>query len=185
MSRQKVKIGGFKSPLWKVCGNDYLRPALKGAFVENGNIYATNAYVVVRQSLFHIHDLDKQEVENLEGKWFSKELLKHLEKCEVVQFGKEKIECHLNGVKMEIEYQECPDKFPNCEAVLSGSNKESTDKIGLNSNNVKLITDAMYNGRGDGYFFQFNGRNKGIKIIAIGTLEHEQLGLIMPITSND
>lgn len=184
--KKSTKIGGFKTQIWKVLSNDRLRPALCHAFVQNGFIYATDAYIAVKQSLYHIHDLDAEEREAIEGKYFSEYLLKQLEKCEIVQFKKDGIHTVCGNTKAVYQYNDCgSDQYPNVDAVLPARDKiEEVSSIGFNPTFFKAMSDVMM--KNDNRFrFEFNGPNKAIVVTAEGYDREHQMAIIMPIMLHD
>lgn len=184
--KNSVKIGGFKTQIWKALANDHLRPTLCHAFVRNGFIYATNAHIAVKQSLEHIHGIDdKEERETLEGKYFSEHLLRQLEKCNIVQFKKDGIHTVNGNTKAVYQYSECGDKYPDVDAVLPAKDRiEKVSAIGFNPTLFKTMSDAMM--KDDNRFkFEFNGRNRAIVVTAEYYDREHQMGIIMPLNLND
>ena len=183
--KNSVKIGGFKTQIWKACSKDHLRPALTHAFVRNGFIYATNAHIAVKQSLYHIHDLDKDERETIEGKYFSEHLLMQLEKCDIVQFKKDGIHTVNGNTKAVYQYSECGGAYPDVDAVLPAKdNVQEVSAIGFNPTLFKTMYDAMMKIENQ-FRFEFNGQNRAIVVTARGYDREHQMGIIMPINLND
>lgn len=184
--KKPIKIGGFKTQIWKACSKDHIRPALTHAFVRNGFIYATNAHIAVKQSLYHIHDLDTEQCEAIEGKYFSEHLLKQLEKCEIVQFKKDGVHTVFGNTKAVYQYSDCGnDQYPNVDAVLPAIDRiDQVSKIGLNPTYLKIISDVMMN-NDNRFGLEFNGQNKAIVVTAFGYDREHQMGIIMPLMFND
>ena len=186
MSKKKIKIGGFKTQLWHACGNDELRPVMNYAHVKDGFIYATDAHILVKQSLRGVHDLDETQVENLEGKFFHKDLLKLLDKQEVVMFEKDGISICSSGIeKSLIPYSECDIKFPNCDAVIpDSSHSESINFIGITPKILSRLIKSMYKSE-FGYRFTFYGKMRAILLNSGEFDRSDEIGLIMPTNTEN
>ena len=186
MSKKKIKIGGFKTQLWHACGNDELRPVMNYAHVKDGYIYATDAHILVKQSLRGVHVLDETQCENLEGKFFHKDLLKLLDKQEVVMFEKDGISISSFGIeKSLIPYSECDIKFPNCDAVIPASSQiTAVDFVGITPKILARLIKSMYKS-GFGYRFTFYGKMRAILLNSGEFDRSDEIGLIMPTNTEN
>lgn len=177
---KKHTVGGLKTRIWKACGTDHIRPVLSHAHIQNGYIYATNAHLLVKQKLETVHGMNVDEVKNLEGKFLHRELLRELEKYEVVRFEKEHIYALKSGVEAKFSYSSEPGKYPNCDAVIPRIEGErSVEAIGFDHNILKNLVSAMTPFIG-GHKYSFSGPNKGIIVTGREYDIVDELGMIMP-----
>lgn len=177
----KTLIGGFKTQIWKACSNDDGRPVLQHAYVRDGFIYATSGHIAVKQSLEHIHDIDKEQRQIIEGKYFSISLLRQLEKCDVVTFKADGIHTVAGKVQAVYQYTSEQGLFPDVDAVLpSAGNSEAVPYIGFNPKLFKIMSEAMMTDT-DQFRLDFNGANRAIVVTANGYDREHQIGILMPI----
>lgn len=179
---RKDKVGGFKTPIWKACGTDDIRPVMQHAFIKDGYVYVTNAYVAIKQSLEKTHKIKTDEIENLKGKFLHKNLLKELDRASVVIFKKDFIEAIGPAGRVRYDYSYEPGKYPNVDAVIPPDGvSESISDIKINPSLFKLMSDVMVCDEVHGFNLTFYGKRMAI-ILTSGELERsEQLGLVMPI----
>lgn len=180
--KRKDKVGGFKTPIWKACGTDGIRPVMEHAFIKEGYVYVTNAYVAIKQSLEKVHGIKPDEVENLEGKFLHRNLLKELDRASVVIFQKDCIEAIGPAGRVRYEYSYEPGKYPNVDAVIPPEGvSQSISDIKINPSLFKLMSDVMVCDEVLGFNLTFYGETMAI-ILTSGEFERsEQLGLVMPI----
>lgn len=180
--KRKDKVGGFKTPIWKACGTDAIRPVMQHAFIKDGFVYVTNAHVAIKQSLEKAHGIKPDEVANLEGKFLHINLLKELDRASVVIFQKDCIEAIGPAGRVRYDYSYEPGKYPNVDAVIPPEGvSESISDIKINPSLFKLMSEVMVTDDILALNLIFHGKTRAI-ILTAGELERsEQLGLIMPI----
>jgi hypothetical protein len=176
---KRKRNGGFKTRIWKATGTNAIRLEMQCAHVSNGYIYATNAYVLIRQKLDKVHQISEEEIKHLEGKLLHRELLKELERYEYVRFEADGIYASKVGVICRFEYS-ADLKFPNCDAVIpNGEWTDGVSHIGVNAKLLSLVTECMSQNT-IGHKLTFSGTAKGIVITGPEFSREEELGLIMP-----
>jgi len=184
------KLGGFKTKLWPVCGTNDLRPALEHAFIKDGNIVATNAHVLIRQSLVKFHDLTQEEASFLEGKFIHHSILKEIHRYERVEFKEDGIHCYLklNSKTLTVfSYTPFDGKYVNFESVLKENASGNVSKIGLDLSLLKIIKDAMHHRDHyiNYYRFDFLSQSERVIISHPQFSKSECLSLVMPCMLND
>ncbi len=183
--KRKTLIGGFKTPIWKACSNDGLRPALQHAYVKDGYIYATNAHIAIRQSLSAIHEIPAEQIAVMDGKFFSVPLLKALEKFNMVEFRADGIECTSHGTRAVYRYSEEPGKYPNVDAVIpSTESRQNVARIGFDPILLKRLTEVMSSDLGQ-FALEFYGKSKAIVVTSANHTRAAQLGILMPVILKD
>jgi len=184
--KSKVKIGGFRAKIWNACGADHIRPVLSYAHVKDGYIYATNAHILIKQKLTAVHGIDEEQASHLEGKFLHRELLKELDRYDVVQFEKDSIYATKSGVETRFKYSFFDGVFPNCDAVIPSTDKiEAVENIGVNHAILKELTSAMYKNDIPKHRLTFHGSNRGIIVTNEELSRDEELGIIMPVMLNN
>lgn len=183
----------FPSALHKATGNDDLRPVFRHVIFKDGYAYATDANILVRQSLKYINI---EGFENLEGKKIHAEIFRRIynERNVFVRAYPDYIEMQylLFGTSVKFSYSTDDNKTPNFKAVIPDiSDKKSLptpdySAIGINHRIFTRLISAM----------NIEPSLNQIKIIlpktnntAIVILDQhydsakssDQLGLIMPV----
>ena len=69
--KNNKKIGGFKTPLFKILSTDDTRESLRYAKILNGYVYASNEICIVKQSLQDFHDIDADECKLIKARHFT------------------------------------------------------------------------------------------------------------------
>jgi len=64
--RKKTNL--FKTDLYKCCGNNEYRPVFMRVNFKNGFAYATDANILCKQSLKHIHGFTDEQMQIIEGR---------------------------------------------------------------------------------------------------------------------
>jgi hypothetical protein len=178
MSKQ---VFNFATPLHLVTSNDELRPAMQCVWFLNGNAYASDSHVFVRQSL----DLSTvMEIENLNGHQLHRSAFKDILKYQSATATDQGVECvGKNGDKAFFPYHVIEDKMPDFEAVLSdiyNKDCEPVSVIGFSSLNIARVGKAMGAGS-SGLRFVFRGPFQGVTLKCNDFEMSQQVGLIMPI----
>lgn len=184
MAKRKIKIGGFRTPIWKACSDDGMRSALQCVSIKNGYVYATNAHIVIKQSLENIHDITGEQAEALEGKLIHKDVVKYLMSCENVIFRNDYIDVVNGNFKLKIEYSDLELIYPNIENILKGFKKEAKSEIGFTTKNLETLYATMAGTTGQ-VKLMFNKGHGYIKIIHPSYEEQDQMGILMPVVLTD
>lgn len=175
------KNGGFKTPLFKALYSDENRAELQHAYVRNGYVYATNATILIKQSLTEIHEIEPKQQAIVEGKNFHIDLLKQLWKFKFIEFKESGIVAGDGKAWCEFDYSyTCT--MPNMEAVLkSQSGLIELSKISFNPKYLALLENVMDLSYSSGALvMQFAGETKAIQVFSSYDTMDIQLGIIMP-----
>lgn len=182
---KKLKIGGFKTPIWKACASDNHRPALHHAHIKDGYIYATDAHIAVIQSLKEVHDISAEEIAILDGKFFSVSILKALDKCDVVIFKEDGIHVTIGKVRAVYQYDSEPGKYPDIEAVVPQPNqKEPVARFGINYRLLQKLGEIM-NTDTNQLALEFFGETRACVVTKANGERSEQHAIIMPVILNN
>jgi hypothetical protein len=176
---KNFRTGGFKTPIWKVVGTDNLRPVLQYAYIDNGFVVCTNAHVLIKQSLRDFHEINSDEIENLNGKFLHRNLLIQISKYDVIEFKKDGIRCHKNGTTCIFEYSPFDDKYVNYEAVTQKFKSDKKTDILFDFRLLKTLSEAM--GISRGVKLNFNKEKGYIKVEHEDCLIADNFGMIMPL----
>lgn len=161
----KVEKRNFKLKTHLACGNDDLRPIMSHVYFDNGFMYATDGYVVVKAAVQHFSDFDKSEVDILNGKFLHGSTFRKVFSCDQVIITETGIQ---DLATKDVYAFAVPDvKFPNIEAVIPKETMK-IDEIGIQpSVAIKLLKILNTNDLRT-VKFEFTGVNRGIKISGVG-----------------
>lgn len=174
--RNNKKIGGFKTPLFKILSTDETRESLRYAKIHNGYVYVSNGVCLVKQSLQDFHSITPEECKFIEGKTFHFDLLKQLWAFQQVHFEENKIVAYQGSSASEFEYS-TQIVSPDFESVLLYSFDE-VKSVKLNDKELKKLFAVMDFDFGPR--FVFGGENKAITICNHIDELHIQHAIIMP-----
>jgi hypothetical protein len=174
--KNNKKIGGFKTPLFKILSTDETRESLRYAKIHNGYVYASNGICLVKQSLQDFHNITPEECKFIEGKTFHFDLLKQLWAFQQVHFEENKIVAYQGSSASEFEYS-TQIVSPDFESVLLYS-FENVKQIRLSEKELKQLFAVMHFDVSP--CFVFGGENKAVTICNNIDELHIQHGIIMP-----
>lgn len=179
-----MKTKNFKRKLSIACSNDDLRTSLQCVYFDEGYALATDAHIIVKQSLTE-HDFTKEEIEILNGKFLHKDAFNKIYQYDQVEVTKEGFECisKNNNIKALIYFTDIESKFPKWKPLFDKGGAIKVDEIGLNGNLLKRVNDISLS-RIKTYKFQFFGKNKGIKITPNDLTEYDECIILMPVMLN-
>jgi hypothetical protein len=186
MAKQSLRYGGFKAPFHLVLSKDRLRPALCQAHFLNGYVYATDANVLIRQSLVEFHGIEEEQAKILEGKRLNESKLRILWDAETVEFKPDGIEFKDKlGAQMRMGYDTNDDKVPDFEKAIPRAYVEGgLQLIGINPITLARLQKAMDVSNG-AMSLHFAGRSKAIAVQHINISPSVSYGLIMPLMVPD
>jgi len=183
MSRsKKIKLKGFKTPIWKLCGSDELRPVLQNVCIKDGFVYATDAHVAIKQSLDKFHGLDEESIANLEGKQIHYSVLKELDKYNIVLFKSDCIHAYTDEIIATFNYCKHEYMYPNVDSVIHIELKEKLGEVSFNPRNLVLLSQAM--GSTSKTILSFTEVHKAIHVTVDDFTKEENLGILMPLMKN-
>lgn len=183
----KIYSGHIFKGVDKLTGNDDLRPVLKQAIIENGNIVATDATHLVKIPL-SFFGLESTEIEKLEGKSISTEILQKLGSLKnstswgvtdqgIVIFKSGTLK---PALIYPLDSKDSEGKYPNYEAVIPDI-PEEVCKFYFNPqlllNVEKIYTNYNKDSEARPYLETY-GATRAILFKSKGS---DFLGLIMPI----
>jgi len=178
--RKKTNL--FKTDLWRCCGKDELRPAFMRVNFKNGFAYATDAHILCKQSLKHIHGFSDDMVQAIEGRQLLADDFKKLSgpgtflKMDdegIWYMDKQKTKCFVPWAE--------PEKYPDVDAVIPTEDFKALEAIGLNPELVSRLGEAMATNESKGIKLTFKEVNKPVLVHGLGIPAEFQTGIIMPM----
>ena len=171
----------FTTSLHSVCSTDEMRPIMMCVHFKNGFAYASDGYMLIKQSLEY-HSIIGAE--HLEDKSIHKDNYEAIMKFEIA-------ECDDNGIACKdtdgrVAYFEFFDRkgeeIPDHEKILAKSGITQVGFIGIRPKFLSKLAKAMHCPSG-AFRLQFQGIDKAI---IVDTPEiPDQIGIIMPALIND
>ena len=171
----------FTTKLYEVCSTDDLRPIMMCVHFKDGYAYASDAHMVVKQSLDYHTILDK---ELLDDKSLHKDNYKAIMGFEMAQCKDTGVECSdSDGRVAFFEYfDRGNDAMPNFDSVLKPLGLKSIQFIGINPEYIHKIGKALH-APNNALRFQFQGVDR---VILIDCPEIEnQYACVMPMLLSD
>jgi hypothetical protein len=171
----------FTTKLHECCSDDELRPIMMCVHFMNGFAYASDGYVVIKQSLEY-HSIINSEL--LSEKSLHRDNYKAI-------MGFEKAECNDMGVSCAdsdgrtafFEYFDRKGlEVPNFEAVIKPTGFKSIEFIGMRPDILNRLGKALHTVGGI-IRMQFQGIDRCILVDAPGI--ENQIGVIMPAILNE
>jgi hypothetical protein len=171
----------FTTKLYEVCSNDELRPIFMCVHFKDGFAYASDAHMIVKQSLEY-HSIVNPEL--LDGKSIHKDNYKAIMQFEIATCDASGVQCMDNdGRTAFFEYFDRKGiEVPNFDTVLKPVGQKSIEFIGINPDYLHKLSKAMHSTSG-ALRLQFQGVDRAILVDAVGI--DNQCGVIMPAILND
>jgi hypothetical protein len=168
----------FNTKINLACGDDNLRPRFNYVYFVNGFMYASDAHILVKQSL-QLHTIINCNL--LNGKSIHKNTYTNILKYQFAHATENGIECSMRGNADVVlfKYSKNEMTMPDFESVLNFEYK-SMSSIKINCIKFKRLISSMYLPEGN-ITMTFCGDNKAVKITAGGVDENLQVALLMPI----
>lgn len=94
-----------------------MRPETECVFFNNGFVYATDTYMLVRNRISEISGLNESEIEALNGKFLHAAFYKDMLKYDSIMIAEDGIEC-VKGKDKAFFYFSKFEKYPDAEKVL-------------------------------------------------------------------
>ena len=163
--KKKRKIYQLHTNVHKACSNDPLREWMTHVTFWDGYAYATDAHVLIKQSLTEIGFKEK-DLPMLHGRMMSPGKMAALLKAEVVVVNEHGILDYDNGIQYNwsrqvIEFHVSPPFL----TILANASKDAADIEGAIGFNPGVMKQAMSLFPSHGALrLQFYGRNRGVVI---------------------
>lgn len=169
----------FPTPLHLACATDELRPVMEYVHFVNGFAYASDAHILVKQSINEyctVHDK-----ENLTGKCIHRDSFENIRKFDNAKALMDGIECwdDNGGKKAFFPYGTVEEKRPNFETVIPDGPAENVPFIGINPKYIEIASKCLARDKHTAVRMIFHGQNKAIILKAEDY--PEQIVIIMPI----
>lgn len=179
-----AKLSFLQSKLENITGTDDLRPAMQCVYFKDGFVYATDAHVLIKQSLSDVHGFTDEEIKILDGKMVHRDVLKKLHSLENVKVTEEGIVADLSvNAKATYHYFDTQGdsfRYPNAEAVIPQKFGDTTDKkIKFDPRNLKKLSDGLV---GSNIRVEFSFTDGNPIVVTTGEFTpNQQIGILMPV----
>lgn len=165
----------FAAPIQLACADDPLRPIMECVHFMNGFAYASNAYLLIKQSLEYSQ---VQDIHLLEGKSIHRDSFKEILTYQTATATEDGIQCKDDNDREAFYYYAKVDKIPEFEKTLSSHSCKGVDFIGMNPKHMAIVSKALI-GADKAIRINFNGIDKGM---LIEVLDYEnQVAFLMPV----
>ena len=168
----------FNTKLHLACSDDDIRPVMQCVHFKNGSAYASNGFMIIKQSLeFHF----VENIENLEGKAIHAENFKMIIKYQFAKATDEGIDCvSEDGGKAFFPYHDISKEKPIDYDFIFGQVKtyDPVSYIDLTPSIVVNVIGSMYLPNGQ---LRLRFANEGSFIVADATGVDGQIAVIMPV----
>tara|TARA_R110002049_G_scaffold224712_4_gene396512 strand:+ start:10640 stop:11179 length:540 start_codon:yes stop_codon:yes gene_type:complete len=170
----------FKSKISLACGSDNFRPAMEHLCFEDGLIVATDAHILIKQSI-KLHGFTDEEIEILNGKFLHRDAFDEIYKYRNVTVTKKGFLCKNKNVTCLIEFSKVEFSYPKWRNVIPTGELHDIDEIGINTHFLKIAGKISLS-ENKALRFHFYGKTKAIILSSLKsyiTLDEEMI-LIMP-----
>lgn len=174
-----MKTKNFRKKISLACSDDDLHPILQHIFFDEGYAIATDARLLLKQSLKD-NGFTQDEISIMNGKYLHAEAFNEIFRCDMVTVSEDGFTCRKGAVKCLIEFSDIGDsKYPNWKAFIPYLNTaQPVAAIGIN---IKLldIVNKITLSYTKALKFTFTAPNRGIIITPIDDGADEMI-LVMP-----
>lgn len=177
-----MKTKNFRTKLNLACSNDGLRTVLQYISFDDGYAVATDAHILVKQSLKE-HGFTKDEITIMNGKFLHKDAFVEIFRYDYVSVDINGFTCIKGLVKCIIGFSEIDGKYPIYGKIFENLKEEVLSDIGIDLNLLKKISQITIS-CSKKMKFTFHGTNKGILISPTGADSVSETILLMPIQIN-
>lgn len=178
----KQEKRNFRLKMHLACGTDDLRPILSHIYFENGFMIATDAHILVKAAIQNFSDLDRSEVDLLNGKFLHRNTFKKLLSCSQVAVTEEGIQDL--ATKDIYRFADPGGKYPNYEAVIP-TEASPISEIGINPKTANKLLQVLSCDDVLSIKLNFTAANRAIKINGIGDNEGALTCVLMPVMLHD
>lgn len=168
------KSNFLETALESVCSNDDLRPAMQCVYFKDGFVYATNAYIAIKQHL-SLHNFGEEESRLLDGKLLHKDHLKLMKKCDHFEITSDGIKSTKGMLQMVHQFFD--GQFPDLEKVIPEITDFALTKFSINSENLNILQKIMLHESEPFVRIHFSSQNKPF-LVSSDIDVNKQVGLI-------
>ena len=164
------------------CSNDTLRPAMSCIYFKDGFAYASDAYILVKNSLQECSTISAAQIELLNDKYLPAKSYANILKYDDIIISEDGIEAIKDGNKVFFYFAKDL-KFPDAEKVIQESlNKPKVQsfEVGLNIDMLIKLNKALCGA--EKCKLQFTGEGSAV---ILQSMEQSSVGIIMPIIINN
>jgi len=178
----------FVTPLHLACSkNELTRPIMNYVHFKNGFAYASDGYVLVKQSLDDYCQVADKE--NLNGKMLHRDAFQRILKADKVTATESGVLCEFHKEKstQHFNYGDCESKLPDFEMVMPKiEDRKEVSKIGLRPDKIEQACKCLYAGDSDyerkdnTFIFTFYEMSVTIEVMG----NENQIALVMQCNLN-
>lgn len=171
----------FRTPLHLACSDDELRPVFGYIHFLNGMAYATDAHILVEQSVDLYCDVINKDM--LDGHSIHRDAYKFISKCQEAEVIDTGIKCTTkDGAYF---FYPWPDmsamKIPDFKKVMSFTSAP-TPVLGISPHYMKILDKVLYKTRGSSIRCDLQGDNGAIMVTVPEMIN--QCAMWMPVNIN-
>ena len=130
------------------CAKDDIRLEMCCIYFKGIYAYATDAVILVRNSLLEMSNFDEADIQALDGKYLPADFYKEIIKYDDCLISEEGIECHKGDDKAFFYFKEFEGgKYPNVDAVLETAMNMATvplPQIAFDIKNLQRLHKALF-----------------------------------------
>ena len=162
---------------------------MQHVYFNDGFAYATNAHILIKESLSVVHGFDEEQIKLLNGKFINKNSFKFLKGAVVYTIKENGIDAvYKNGVSLTIKFNDMTGfNYPDCSAVMDRAIKSTQVKkkqdfdLKLNPKLLNLLI-SCFNGSEEAIFLRKPFKsNDAIVVEFLEYYIENRVALIMPV----
>jgi len=147
----------------KICSDENFRPVLNNVYFKDRCAIATNGHAFVKVPLEEISNLNKEDMDKLNGKFLNRENYRHiLQYNRITNIDDKGIECTGIYDKVKFLFSE-EDKFPDYNKAFHDLKEGQVDRIAIIPNQLNNLCNAVGKNK-DRVILTFNGKNHFISV---------------------
>jgi len=177
-----MKTKNFKTKLHLICDTNKYRPVLNNVYFTKGLAVATNAHILITQSL-EKHGFEQEEIEAMEGYGVHYKNFAEIYKYDIVNFKDGEFICYKGDKKIIVEAQKITGflKFTNVLPNLNNKKIIYPSNFNINTFLLSKIKDVLFETEAQFTFYEGNQ----LLCKSLGYSYEEEQFLIMLINADD
>ena len=164
----------------RCCSTDNLRPAMRCILFKDGFAYATDSYVIIKVPVDRISNLEKEQIDRLNGKRLHMEAYKKIINFPSANINENGITCICDDYTATFGFYDGDAKFPNVDYVFSTIGKmEMVESISFNTRLIRKIESVF--GSDANFTFEFHGNSSACIVRPYFDDYGEAMAILMPL----
>lgn len=177
-----MKTKNFRKKISLACGTDELRPSMTHLYFKDGYVYATDAHILLKQSL-KAHAFTDDEIEIMNGKFLHAAAFNEVYRYDSVTVSEQGFICRKGPVKTIVEFTDYDGSYPDADAVIPTGPLVPIDSIGVNMAIIKKVEQLTLS-YVKNVKIHFRAKNKAIIFTPLDSDDLEpnaEIILVMPV----